>query len=75
LHEMERGTMKRQTLTVEEAAQVLGLAKPTVYAAVKRGELPVVRIGDRVLIPRSALQRMLCQAARPSSTSKGEGVD
>ena len=54
--------MQRQTVSVEEAAAMLGLARPTVYAAVKRGEIPAVRIGDRVLIPKAALRRMLHNA-------------
>ena len=56
--------MERQTLTADEVAEILGVAVPTVYAAVKRGELPAVRIGDRVLIPKNALQRMLQQAGQ-----------
>ncbi len=51
--------MKRQTVNANEAAEILGVAAPTIYAAVKRGELPSVKIGDRVLIPRVALQHML----------------
>lgn len=51
--------MKRQTLNVDEAARILGVAAPTIYAAVKRGEIPAVRIGDRVLIPKTAIQHML----------------
>jgi len=50
---------QRQTLTAKETAEILGVATPTVYAAVKRGELPAIKIGDRVLIPRAAVQHML----------------
>jgi excisionase family DNA binding protein len=49
----------RLTLTVEEAAQLLGISRAFAYEAVKRGEIPHVRIGRRVLIPRAALERML----------------
>jgi excisionase family DNA binding protein len=53
--------MECQTVTAAEAAKILGVAATTIYAAVKRGELPCVKLGDRVLIPKAALQRMLRQ--------------
>ena len=43
------------TYTVEEAARLLGVGRGTAYAAVKAGEIPSVRIGRRVLIPRHSL--------------------
>lgn len=45
--------------TVEETASILRVGKNTVYAAVRKGEIPSIRIGDRILIPRVALERML----------------
>ena len=45
--------------TVEETASILRVGKNTVYAAVRKGEIPSIRIGDRILVPRIALQRML----------------
>lgn len=47
------------TLTVEQAAQVLGVGRSAAYAAVRAGEIPSVRIGRRVLIPRAGLARLL----------------
>ncbi len=35
-------------LTVREVAERLGVCRATVYAMVERGELPHVRIGNRV---------------------------
>jgi excisionase family DNA binding protein len=55
--------MERQTVTVEEAAQVLGISRSSAYEAVRRGELPVIRIGRRYVVPRAALERMLSQVA------------
>ena len=54
--------MERQTVTVEEAAQFLGISRSTAYEAVRRGELPVIRIGRRYVVPRQALERMLSEA-------------
>ena len=56
--------MERQTLTIEEAARVLGIGRNTAYEAVRRGEIPVVRIGRRFLVPRAALEQLLSAVAR-----------
>lgn len=50
---------ERPTLTVEETASLLGISRWLVQQAVRRGELPVVRIGRRILIPRVRLEAML----------------
>jgi excisionase family DNA binding protein len=52
-------TGPRLTLTVEEAASALGISRASAYEAVRVGEIPSVRIGRRILVPQSALQRML----------------
>jgi len=45
----------------EEAALLLGEARSTVYRAVKAGTFPLlaVRIGERLRIPRSAVDRLI----------------
>jgi len=55
--------MERQTLTVTEAAQALGVSRNKAYEAAKRGEIPTIKIGGRILVPRAALERMLDGAA------------
>lgn len=57
----------RLTLTVEEAAQMLGVSRSLAYALVARNELPSVRLGRRVVVPRQALERLLL------STGDGSG--
>ena len=47
------------TYTVAEAAALLGVSRSVTYGAVQRGELPSIRIGHRILVPRDALERML----------------
>jgi excisionase family DNA binding protein len=49
----------RLTLTVEEAATLLGISRAFAYEAVGRGEVPSIRIGRRILVPKAALQRLL----------------
>jgi len=50
---------ERLTLTVEEAAAALGISRSFAYEAVYRKEIPHVKIGRRILVPKAALQRML----------------
>jgi excisionase family DNA binding protein len=41
-------------LTVEEAATIAGVGRGAMYAAVKDGTVPSLRLGRRILIPRKA---------------------
>ena len=50
---------ERLTLTVPEAARKLGISRNAAYEAAQRGEIPSIRVGKRLLVPRAALERML----------------
>ena len=50
---------KAETTTVRRAARRLGISDGAAYAAARNGELPVIRIGKRMLIPLAALNRLL----------------
>lgn len=56
---------KRATLTVDEAAAHLGIGRNSAYEAIKRGEIPALRIGGRIVVPRAALEQMLAGAGQP----------
>jgi excisionase family DNA binding protein len=45
----------KATITIEQAAQVLGLGRTAAYDAARRGELPTRRLGRRLLVPVPAL--------------------
>lgn len=47
------------TYSVEEAARLLGVSRGVGYEAARRGELPTIRLGRRLLVPKVALERML----------------
>ena len=51
--------VERLCLTVPEAAAMLGLSRNFAYELVKQKQLPVVKFGKRLLIPRVALEKML----------------
>ena len=50
---------KRLCITVPEAAEMLGLSRNFAYELVRQGELPVVKFGKRLLIPRAALEKRI----------------
>ncbi|HZD68606.1 MAG TPA: helix-turn-helix domain-containing protein [Actinomycetes bacterium] len=50
---------RRLTVTVPEAAQLLGISRGAAYEAAHRGELPILRIGRRMVVPWPALRRLL----------------
>jgi excisionase family DNA binding protein len=58
---------KKAALTIHEVATVLGLNRRTVSSATKNGEIPCVRLGRRVLIPRAAFIALL--------ENKGKGAE
>lgn len=47
------------TMTVSEAAMVLGISRSSAYECVRRGELRAVRLGRRLVVPRSAVTALL----------------
>jgi excisionase family DNA binding protein len=57
----------RQTVTVEETAKRLGIGRNTAYDAVRRGDIPSIRIGRRVVVPVAVLERMLTGEATDAS--------
>lgn len=53
------GLAKPETYSVPEAGRIVGLGKNASYEAARRGELPVLRFGRLLRVPRAALERML----------------
>jgi excisionase family DNA binding protein len=51
--------MESETMSVVQAARKLGVDDDTAYAAVKRGEIPVIRIGRLYRVPVAAFNRLL----------------
>ncbi len=58
--------MERSTMTVEEAATVLGISRSSAYECVRRGELRAVRLGRRLVVPRLVVEQLLTGTDRPS---------
>ena len=50
---------RADTLTVEAAAQRLGIGRNQAYQHVKGGKIPCVKLGRRYLIARATIDRIL----------------
>lgn len=57
---------QRLTLTVEEAARLLGISRSLAYELVRDGEIPSLRLRRRIVVPRRAIDAML-RGKRPES--------
>lgn len=54
-------TAEPTTVTVTEAARLLGISKSHAYELIGRGQfpIPVLRLGARVVVPAAPLRRLL----------------
>ena len=54
---------ERPTMSIREAAKMLGIGVNGAYEAAKRGEIPTIQIGKRILVLREPFKRLLEGAA------------
>lgn len=72
---------QKPTLTVAEAAELLGVSRGLAYDLVRRGEIPSIRLGRRLLVPRHALELLLGEPsvgpadAEPTAAASLESAD
>ena len=50
---------ERLVFSVLEVAKLLGLSRASTYEAVRIGSIPSLKVGRRILIPKSARQELL----------------
>ena len=53
------GAAEPAPYTVRELSKRLGVGKVGLYEAIARGEVPHIRIGRRIVLPREAIDRWL----------------
>jgi excisionase family DNA binding protein len=58
-------------VTVEDAAMLLGISRGLAYELVRRGELPAIRLGRRLVVPRRRLLAMIDGGVAPADRSVG----
>lgn len=59
-------------MSVEQAAKLLGISRNLAYEAARRGELPVIKVGRRLLVPRARLLDLIGATDVPEN---GDGPD
>jgi excisionase family DNA binding protein len=47
------------TLNVGEAGALLGVSRGTAYSLAKAGQIPIVKLGKRLLVPKAQFERLL----------------
>jgi excisionase family DNA binding protein len=57
--EDQRGHGDRLVWSVEEAGRMLGISRAHAYELVARGELPHLRLGRRVVVPKHVIEQLL----------------
>ncbi len=57
---------RRATISVDEAAALLGIGRSAAYEAARRGQLPIRRLGRRLFVPVPALLDWLGLSAPPN---------
>lgn len=53
------GTEAAHSLTVDETAALLGVGQGTAYEGIRSGQIPHIKIGRRIIVPRAALMKLL----------------
>jgi excisionase family DNA binding protein len=68
---------QRLVYTIPEAARLLGLSRNGVYAAAKRGDIPTIRVGRRLLVPMGPLHKLVGagDASLPTLDEKRASID
>lgn len=51
------------TMTVTQTATVLGISRSTAYECVRRGVIPSLRLGRRIVVPTTAIEALLDSTA------------
>jgi excisionase family DNA binding protein len=50
---------EKLTLTVPQAARVLGISRGLAYQMARQGTIPTLRFGRRLVVPRKAIEKLL----------------
>jgi len=64
-------TAERLVFSVAEAGELLGISRAFAYELVARGEIPSIRLGRRVLVPKAALLAFMEDEATASTLHAG----
>ena len=66
---MTQDRAERLVYTVPEAGRLLGLGRNAAYAAAKRGDIPIIRMGRLLRVPKASLHKLV---GSPGPQASGE---
>lgn len=64
--------MEKLTYTVEEAADLLGVGRTRMYELARKGEVPSIRLGRRILVPAHLLREFVGAPPETGKSSEPE---
>lgn len=59
--------LERKAYSIIEAGKILGLGRSASYRAARTGEIPVLQIGGKLLVPKVALENLLASTSIKST--------
>lgn len=62
MDDMTTDRVTKLTVRVDEAAALLEIGRTLAYEAIRRGQIPCVRVGRRVLVPLAAIEKLLADS-------------
>ena len=62
--------MDRLTVTVCEVAELLGISRTSAYECVRRGDIPSITLGRRVVVSRAVIERLLDTTTATDTSSR-----
>ena len=60
---MDQMAYEKSVYTVPQVAKILGINRNLAYELVRRGDLPALRLGKRLVCPKQAIDRLLSQGS------------
>lgn len=64
---MKHREVEQQAYSSTEAARLLGISRTALFHAVAKGQLPSIRVGKLILLPKAQLDRMLGLTETPAA--------
>ena len=58
IHDQKLAATGKLAYRIDEACHVLGIGRTSLYELVKSGELKLIKIAGRSLVPRSEIERL-----------------
>jgi len=65
---------REATLSISQTAGILKISRNSAYSAAKRGDIPTIRFGGKILVPVARLRALLGELDTAEGVSHGESI-